>query len=225
MKKNMARGLALILTLSILFSFMTSAMAAESAPDFALGSPEYSEYYTEDGTFVEAAFFTENGAYAAVIKRTYEDGSYTVEAINGYRSTLFEGTAAVTAERADAQTVGSRSSEFPRYTPYWYAGDEEYSIVGTALTASVIAAAIVAATGMGLPAAMTVASVVYSALGTNVNQNLYFTTERYYATLENGPGLPTIWYNKFVTYTYADSNRTRLIDGPTTEIIESGHPM
>lgn len=37
--------------------------------------------------------------------------------------------------------------------------------------------------------------------------------------------LPTIWYNKFVTYTYSDAARTHRLTGPTTEIYESLNPM
>ncbi|NCD09882.1 MAG: hypothetical protein EOL98_10720 [Negativicutes bacterium] len=147
------------------------------------------------------------------------------EAINGETSTVLKGKSAKPVIQIPQFQVEAIEISYHHYTPYWYAGYDDYSQNGVVLTVATIAALIVANTGLGVSAATTVASAIYTALGSNIYSDIYFRTYRYYATLEYGPGLPTIWYNKFVTYTYSDAARTHILTGPTTEIYESIGPM
>lgn len=219
MKKKMKIFVAFLLTFLMMFSLCTNAFASETP---FISNLQSTEYYESDGTYVEKVTFLEKGINAAVIKRTYTDGTFDVEAINGKNSIYFEGKV-----KADSSTISGYSSKavtYPYYTDYWYAGTDKYSMNGTAITVAAIAGAITAATGLGASAAATIASAVYTALGTNIYQNIYFETKRYYATLENGPGLPTVWYNKFVTTTYSDKYITK-VGKTVTEVFESSSPM
>lgn len=117
------------------------------------------------------------------------------------------------------------SITYPHYTPYWYAGSDQYSQNGVALTVAGIAGVIAAAVGVPASWAVTIASSIYSALGSNIYSNIYYTTERYYATLEYSSSGPVTWYNKFITYVYSDKERTDLIEELPAEVYESTGPM
>lgn len=64
----------------MIFSFTTNVFAADLP---IISNIESMEYYEEDGTYIEKITFVENGEDAAVIKRTYTNGSFDVEAVNG----------------------------------------------------------------------------------------------------------------------------------------------
>lgn len=114
---------------------------------------------------------------------------------------------------------------YPYYTDYWYAGTDEYSTktnnAGIAAMAGVIAA------GCGIPwdGAINIASMAYSILDYFTEDYVYYKTKRYYATLEYGPGQPTIYYTRFITTTYSDSNRTKQIGSAITEEYEGINPL
>lgn len=190
-----------------------------------------SEYYMEDGTFVEQIEFEENGEYAAVIKRTYADGTFDVTAVNGDDSVTFQGVNypyGVMNEELVAPLNGTDSEiTFPRDTPYWYGGCDDYSYnEGLKVSVAIIAGLIASYVGLPPDKAVSVAEAVYTGLSIiEPEEKIYFRTERYYATRELGIGEPTIWYNKFVTYTYSDAARTEILTGPTTKIFETLDPL
>lgn len=212
----------------------TAMVLGLGAPAFAAEPNERehasSEYYMEDGTFVEQIEFEENGEYAAVIKRTYADGTFDVTAINGDDSVTFHGVdhpyGVMNAELVTPLTGTDSEITFPRYTPYWYGGCDDYSYEEVKISVAIIAGLIASYVGLAPKEAREVASDVYDVLSlVGPKEAIYFRTERYYATRELGIGEPTIWYNKFVTYTYSDSARTEILTGPTTKIFETLDPM
>lgn len=228
MKKRLKSLISMTLAFVMTLSFSTSAFAAEATEMPLISNIENFEYYESDGTYVEKLTFMENEESAAIIKRTYTDGSFDVEAINGDNSVVFEGTAQIDSTMTTPPTTGysSRAVTYPYYTDYWYAGSDQYSVNSAAFTAAGIAAALSAAVGIPLAKALEIGTTVYGLCGGQINSNsAYFTTFRYYATLENGPGLPTVWYNKFITYTFSDSGRTNQICEKVTKIYESSSPM
>ena len=222
--KRIRRLIAFVLSIVMMCSLSVNAGAIET-DDYITA-----EFFTSDGTLVEKVEFEENGEYAAVIKRTYIDGSFDVTSINGAESVTFIGEVSSINAPIEETLVLNGNIEianvtYPHYTPYWYAGYIDYSQNGVALSVAVIAGLLVAYLGLGASAATTTASAIYTALGSNIYSDVYFRTYRYYATLEYGPGQPTIWYNKHVTYTYSNSGRTEILTGPHTEIYESANPM
>lgn len=183
------------------------------------------QYYMEDGTFVDKVSFVENGEYAAVIKRTYTDGTFDVEAINGDTSVMFERKTVADAYNMPVRSFVSQDVTYPHYTDYWAAGYYDYTKNEGPITVAVLAGLIANHLGVDASLSITIAQGVYSVLGGDLSNKVYFRTYKYYATLDNGPGLPTIWYSKFVTYTYVDADRTMQVGSPSTTIYEGAFPM
>ena len=213
----------------------TAMVLGLGAPAFAAEPNERehasSEYYMEDGTFVEQIEFEENGEYAAVIKRTYADGTFDVTAINGDDSVIFHGVdhpyGVMNAELVTPLNGTDSEITFPRYTPYWYGGCDDYSYnEGLKVSVAIIAGLIASYVGLSPNRAVEIAADVYTGLSIVApEEKIYFRTERYYTTKELGIGEPTIWYNKFVTYTYSDFARTEILTGPTIKIFETLDPL
>lgn len=224
MKKKFKCLISLILVFTMIFSFTTNVFAADLP---IISNIESMKYYEGDGTYIEKITFVENGEDAAVIKRTYTNGSFDVEAVNGESSIIYEGATKEQVEVVPPSgEILAREVTYPYYTDYWYAGSDQYSVNSAAFTAAGIAAAMAAATGIPIAAALSMAVNIYGLCDGSITSNAaYFTTFRYYATLENGPGLPTVWYNKFTTYTFGDSGRTNQICDKVTEVFESSSPM
>ena len=216
MKKVLSLLLASILCLTVI------------TPAFAQGAENqvfFESYYTTEGNYIEKASFVENGEYAAVVKETFPDGKFNVQAINGDNIVDFGIIEPTNNYNTNPVLVPNATNEdYPIWTPYWYAGYDDYSQNGTAITAAVLAGILVAGCGMPASVAVTVGSLIYTALGSNIYDDLYFRTYRYYATMEEAPYAVT-WYSKFVTYTYSDGAHKNLIAGPYTEVYTGPAPM
>lgn len=78
---------------------------------------------------------------------------------------------------------------------------------------------------MPISGATSVATTVYTVLDAYTNDYVYYKTDRYYATMEYGPGQPTIYYTRFVTRTYKNSNYTGQIGSAITSEYEGLNPL
>lgn len=219
---KMKKYIAILLALIICCTSGSTLLTVNAATNLDCTSEQY---YMEDGTFVEKVSFEENGEYAAVIKRTYVDGTYDVEAINGDTSVKFEKTVVADAYNMPVRPFASQDVTYPHYTDYWAAGHYDYTKNEGTITVAVLAGLVASYLGVAPELSITIAKEIYDGLGGDLSSKLYFRTYKYYATLDNGPGLPTIWYSKFVTYTYTDPDRTIQKGSPVTTIYEGAFPM
>jgi len=220
MKKQFIKICALLLATTLCLTPQSISRAAKVA-----GSTNglLTEYTDNEGRKIEKYEFTEAGEYAAIIRITSLDGTAEVKAINGKKEIIINDTGSFNHVVAhnNNQTI-LKSITYPRYTPYWSAGYEKYSSYSVNATIAFIAATIAAGCGMPLDEAYNNARDIYNVLN-HFSKSIYYTTFRFYATLEQGPE-STIWYNKFITYTYSDSARTHQITSYTS-VIQTGAPL
>ena len=126
-------------------------------------------------------------------------------------------------EKIEGNRLLLNSITYPRYTPYWSAGYEKYSTSTINATIASIAGLIALSVNIPLNKAKEIGTDIFAALQYFTGNVIYFTTFRFYATLEEGPEA-TVWYNKFITYSYSDSARTSQITSNTT-ITKTGAPL
>lgn len=208
--------------LVMIFALTTFAYEGSSEVESKFKDLKISNYKNESGIFngneCEIVTYVENGVSKKVIKvfktsemcdfYTYENGKLVSKVVD-FPVTLKNG-ARIT---------------YPHYTDYWYAGTDYYSTKVINSSVSAIAGAIAYACGMPASGALNVASQVYGLMSYFYDENCYYSTTRYYATMEYGIGEPTIYYSKFVTKTYKNSDYTGQVGSAVTDIYEGLSPM
>lgn len=233
----MKKIIAILLCVTLMFTFCVSAFAVNddsSAGAVTITNQQTQEYTLLDGTKVEVLSFLENGVSSSITRSTAPDGAIVVTAVSGDQQYIFEGQADVFVPAPNDSGISTYAVTYPYYTDYWFAGNDFYNLVAATITVTTIASVMAAALGATLDQLFDVATNIYDAYyyyyldyygGTSSHDNLYFRTSRFYATLEYGPGAPTIWYNKFITSVYATSSYTGYVSGPWTNIYETSSPM